>query len=52
MDRAKLRYVMLVVGLTLLLIGAVLNIFVEVEWGNYVLVAGAAIVIIRGFVKQ
>ena len=47
----KVRYILLIVGMLLLLAGAVLSIMQYQPWANYVLIAGAALIIIRGFIR-
>lgn len=47
----KLKNTFLIAGMVLLLIGAVLSIMQYQPWANYVLIAGAALIIIRGFIR-
>jgi hypothetical protein len=45
----KLKSAFLIIGMVLLLIGAGLSFMQYQPWANYVLIAGAAFIIIRGF---
>ena len=47
----KLKNIFLIAGMVLLLIGAILSIMQYQPWANYVLIAGAALIIIRGFIR-
>ena len=47
----KLKNAFLIAGMVLLLIGAILSIMQYQPWANYVLIAGAALIIIRGFIR-
>ena len=44
--------VILIVGLVILAVGAGLSIAKIEPWADYVLIAGAVVVIIRGFVRN
>ena len=44
--------IILIVGLVILAVGAGLSIAKIEPWADYVLIAGAAVVIIRGFVRN
>ena len=44
--------VILIIGLVILAVGAGLSIAKIEPWADYVLIAGAAVVIIRGFVRN
>ena len=43
--------IILIIGLVILAVGAGLSIAKIEPWANYVLIAGAIVVIIRGFVR-
>ena len=47
----KLSNVVLAVGLVILAVGAVLSIKEIQPWADYVLIAGAVVVIARGFIR-
>jgi hypothetical protein len=44
--------ILLIIGLVILAVGAALNTAKIEPWGDYVLVAGAVVIIIRGFVRN
>jgi hypothetical protein len=44
--------IILFIGLAILAVGAGLNIAKIEPWGDYVLMVGAAVVIIRGFIRN
>ena len=44
--------IILIIGLVILAVGAGLSIAKIEPWADYVLIAGAAVVIIRGFVRN
>ncbi|MBQ6765363.1 MAG: hypothetical protein IJP45_09310 [Paludibacteraceae bacterium] len=44
--------IILIVGLVILAVGAGLSIAKIEPWADYVLIAGAVVVIIRGFVRN
>ena len=44
--------IILIIGLVILAVGAGLSIAKMEPWADYVLIAGAAVVIIRGFVRN
>lgn len=48
----KLSNIILIVGMVILAIGAGLSIAKIEPWADYVLLAGAAVVIIRGFIRN
>ena len=48
----KLSSIILIIGLVILAIGAALSVADIEPWGDYVLIAGAVVVIIRGFVRN
>lgn len=48
----KLSTIILIIGLIVLAVGAGLSIAKIEPWADYVLIAGAAIVIIRGFIRN
>ena len=47
----KLSNWILLIGAVVLVVGAVLSVMNREPWANYVLIAGAVIVIARGFVR-
>jgi len=47
----KLSNWILLIGAIVLLAGAIMSVLKIEPWANYVLIAGAAIVIARGFVR-
>lgn len=44
--------IILIIGLVILAVGAGLSIAKIEPWADYILIAGAAVVIIRGFVRN
>ena len=48
----KLSSIILIIGLVILGIGAGLSIAKIEPWADYVLIAGAVVVIIRGFIRN
>ena len=48
----KLSSIILIIGLVILAIGAALSVANIAPWGDYVLIAGAVVVIIRGFIRN
>ena len=48
----KLSSIILIIGLGILAVGAGLSIAEIEPWADYVLIAGAAVVIIRGFIRN
>ena len=48
----KLSTIILIIGMVILAIGAGLSIAKIEPWADYVLIAGAVIVIARGFVRN
>ena len=48
----RLSSIILIIGLVILAVGAALSVADIEPWGDYVLIAGAVIVIIRGFVRN
>lgn len=48
----KKSSIILILGLVVLAVGAGLSIAKIEPWADYVLIAGAAVVIIRGFVRN
>lgn len=44
--------IILIVGLVILMVGAGLSIAKIEPWADYILIAGAAVVIIRGFIRN
>ena len=48
----KLSNILLIIGLVVLAVGAALSVAKIEPWADYVLIAGAAIVIIRVFIRN
>ena len=48
----KKSTIILIIGLIILAVGAVLSVAKIEPWADYVLIAGAVVVIIRGFVRN
>lgn len=48
----RLSTIILIIGLIILAAGAALSIAKIEPWSDYVLVAGAIVVIIRGFIRN
>ena len=48
----KLSNIILIIGLVILAIGAVLSIAKVEPYADYVLLAGAVVVIVRGFIRN
>lgn len=48
----KLSTIILIVGAVILAVGAGLSIAKIEPWADYVLIAGAAVVVIRGFIRN
>lgn len=48
----KKSTIILVIGLIILAVGAALSVAKIEPWADYVLIAGAIVVIIRGFVRN
>ena len=48
----KLSSILLIIGLVILAVGAALSTAKIEPWGDYVLILGAVVVIIRGFVRN
>ena len=48
----KLSSIILIIGLIILAVGAALSVAKIEPWADYVLIAGAVVVIIRGFVRS
>ena len=44
--------IILIIGLVILAVGAALSVAKIEPWADYVLIAGAAVVIIRGFIRN
>ena len=44
--------ILLIIGLVILAVGAALNVAKIEPWGDYVLIFGAVVVIIRGFIRN
>lgn len=48
----KLSKILLIAGLVILAVGAGLSIAKIKPWADYVLILGAAIVVVRGFIRN
>lgn len=48
----KKSAIILIIGLIILAVGAALSVAKIEPWADYVLIAGAIVVIIRGFVRN
>ena len=48
----KKSSILLIIGLVILAVGAALNVAKIEPWGDYVLILGAIVVIIRGFIRN
>ena len=48
----KVRNVLLISGMFVLLVGAGLSMMQYQPWANYTLIGGAALIIIRGFLRS
>ena len=48
----KKSTIILIIGLIILAVGAALSVAKIEPWADYVLIAGARVVIIRGFVRN
>ena len=48
----KKSTIILIVGLVILAVGAALSVAKIEPWADYVLIAGAIVVIVRGFVRN
>ena len=48
----KLSSIILIIGLVILAVGAALSVTNIEPWGDYVLIAGAVVVIVRGFIRN
>ena len=48
----KLSNIILIIGLVILAVGAVLSIAKVEPYADYVLLAGAVVVIVRGFIRN
>jgi hypothetical protein len=46
----KSHYI-LIIGMAILIAGAIMNLYKVVPYGDYVLIAGAIVIIARGFVR-
>ena len=51
-SKIKLSSIILIIGLIILAVGAGLSLAKIEPWADYVLIAGAAIVIARGFIRN
>ena len=52
MKGMKLSNIILIIGIVILAVGAGLSIAKIEPWADYVLIAGAVVVIIRGFIRN
>ncbi len=48
----KLSSIILIIGMIILAVGAGLSIAKIEPWADYVLIAGAAVIVIRGFIRN
>ena len=48
----KKSTIILIIGLVILAVGAALSVAKIEPWADYVLIAGAIVVIVRGFVRN
>lgn len=48
----KLSNVILIIGLVILAVGAALSVAKIEPWADYVLIVGAVVIIIRGFIRN
>ena len=48
----RLSSIILIIGLVILAVGAALSIAGIEPWADYILIAGAVVVIIRGFIRE
>lgn len=48
----KLSSIILIIGMVILAVGVGLSVAKIEPWANYVLIAGAVVVIIRGFIRK
>ena len=48
----KLSNIILIIGMIILAIGAGLSVAKIEPWADYVLIAGAAVIVIRGFIRN
>ena len=48
----KLSNIILIIGMIILAVGAGLSIAKIEPWADYVLIAGAAVIVIRGFLRN
>lgn len=48
----KLSNIILIIGIVILTAGAALSVAKIEPWADYVLIAGAIVVIIRGFIRN
>ena len=50
--KMKLSSIILIIGMIILAVGAGLSIAKIEPWADYVLIAGAAVIVIRGFIRN
>jgi hypothetical protein len=48
----KLSSIILIIGMIILAVGAGLSVAKIEPWADYVLIAGAAVIVIRGFIRN
>ena len=48
----KLSSIIMIIGLVILAVGAALSVAKIEPWADYVLITGAVVVIIRGFIRN
>jgi hypothetical protein len=48
----KLSNILLIIGMVILAVGAVLAMTLDAPYSDYVLITGAAVIIIRGFIRN
>ena len=51
-SKIKLSTIILVIGMVILAVGAGLSVAKIEPWADYVLILGAAVVVIRGFIRN
>ena len=48
----RLSSIILIIGLVILAVGAALSVANIEPWADYVLIAGAVVIVVRGFVRN
>ena len=51
-EKMKKSSILLIIGMVILGVGAALSVAKIEPWADYVLIAGAVVVVIRGFVRN